>query len=156
MQSLVLFSWLVVCAAQDIRQRHISNGLTLGGALLALVYLLWTGQTWIGATAAQGGWALLVAVALTLPGYALGRMGAGDVKLMAALGLASDPLHVLGTFIGAGVASFLWLLIVALAWPHISPGLKLRLRHLDPQASGKYAFGPFALLGMAFMKYWIH
>jgi prepilin peptidase CpaA len=55
MQSFVLLTWLALCAAQDTREKHIANGLTLGGGLLALVYLLWTDTTWLGAEAAQGG-----------------------------------------------------------------------------------------------------
>ena len=52
-QSLFLFAWLALCAAQDIRQRQIANPLTLGAFLLALVYLLWSGTTWLGATPAE-------------------------------------------------------------------------------------------------------
>ena len=47
----VLWVWLAICALQDLRQRHIANGLTLGAALLATVYLLWSGTTWLGAGA---------------------------------------------------------------------------------------------------------
>jgi prepilin peptidase CpaA len=82
MQSFILLIWLTLCAAQDARQRHIANGLTLGVGALAVVYLLWNGTTWLGATAEQGGWAALLALAFTLPGYGLRRLGAGDVKLM--------------------------------------------------------------------------
>ena len=57
---------------------------------MALVWLLWSGTTWLGAPAEQGGWAALLALAFTLPGYALRRLGGGDVKLLTALGLATD------------------------------------------------------------------
>ena len=89
-QTLVIVLWLGVCAVQDIRQRQIANTLTLGVGLLALIYLLWAGSTWLGAPRSEGGLALALALVLTLPGYALGRFGAGDVKLLAALGLASN------------------------------------------------------------------
>ena len=36
MQSFVLLIWLTLCAAQDARQRHIANGLTLGAGALGL------------------------------------------------------------------------------------------------------------------------
>lgn len=156
MPYFVLFIWLALCAAQDIHQRHIANSLTLGAAALALVYLLWTGSTWLGADAAQGGWALLLALAFTLPGYAMSRMGAGDVKLLAALGLATDHLYLLGTFIGAGVSSLLWVLLAPKVWPHISQKLRLRLQYLDPKQSKKYAFAPFVLVGMVLTVLWIH
>lgn len=108
-QGLVVFVWLVVCAQQDIRQRQIANRLTLGALLLALFYLLWSGSTWLGTSRAQGLWAFCLALLLTLPGYALGRLGAGDVKMLAALALASNSTYLLWSLIGAGVANVAWL-----------------------------------------------
>ena len=90
--SLVI--WFIACTAQDLYQRQISNFLTLGAVSLALVYLACTGHTWLGASAAEGGWALLIVLILTLPGYALNKFGAGDVKLLSALALATDRLMV--------------------------------------------------------------
>ena len=156
MHSAVLLIWLSICAVQDARQRHIANALTLGAGLLALIWLLWTGGTWLGGSAAQGGWALLLALLLTLPGYALGQMGAGDVKLMATIGLASDPPHLLGCFIGAGLASVLWPLLAAKVWPSMSQGLRARLPYLAPELSKKTPYAPFVLVGLLFALAWIH
>jgi prepilin peptidase CpaA len=156
MYSFLLLIWLGLCAAQDARQRHIANGLTLGVAALALIWLLWTGNTWLGADAGQGGWACLIALALTLPGFFMGRMGAGDVKLMTALGLATDGLFILGVFIGAGVASAVWLLLAPRVWLHMSQGLRDRLRYLGPTMSKKLPFAPFVLVGTVFVMLWIH
>nr|WP_153443036.1 MULTISPECIES: prepilin peptidase [unclassified Pseudomonas] len=121
----VLFIWFAACAAQDLYQRHIANSLTFGAAALALVYLLWTGTTWLGASAAEGGWALLIALVLTLPGYALNKLGAGDVKLLMALALATDRPILLGTFIGAGLSAGLWFWLA----PKVLPLLNQRLTH---------------------------
>jgi prepilin peptidase CpaA len=156
MQSFVLLTWLALCAAQDAREKHIANGLTLGGGLLALAYLLWTDTTWLGAEAAQGGWAFLLALAFTLPGYALRRLGAGDVKLMTALGLATDGRVLLGVFIGAGLASVLWLLLAPKVWLHMSQRVRDLLRYLGPQSSKKPPFAPFVLVGFLFALAWIH
>jgi prepilin peptidase CpaA len=156
MQLSLLLIWLALCAVQDARQRRISNLLTLGAAGFALVWLLWTGSTWLGADAGQGGWACLIAVALTLPGYFMGRMGAGDVKLMTAIGLATNGVFVLGAFIGAGVASLLWLLLAPRVWLHIGQGLRESLRHLAPDASKKLPFAPFVLIGVLMSLHWIH
>ena len=60
-------------------------------------------------------------------------MGAGDVKLMAALGLASGPLYLLGTFIAAGLCSLLWLLVLRL-WPQQN-------KHLIPPWQGALGGG---------------
>jgi prepilin peptidase CpaA len=154
MQSVVLLIWLTLCAAQDARERHIANGLTLGVGALALVWLLWSGTTWLGATAEQGGWAALLALAFTLPGYALGRLGAGDVKLMTALGLATDGRHVLGVFIGAGLASVCWLLLAPRVWLLIGQWLRHRLRYLQPGLSKKQPFAPFLLVGLLLTFVW--
>ncbi|MHC8316355.1 prepilin peptidase [Pseudomonas sp. LB3P31] len=149
MQSFFLIIWLLVCAAQDARERHIANVLTLGAGGLALAWLLWSGTTWLGAEAIQGGQAFLLALAFTLPGYWMGRMGAGDVKLVTALGLATDGMHVLGTIIGAGLASILWLLISPKLWLYMSQSLRERLRYMGPEMSKKQPFAPFVLVGAA-------
>lgn len=144
----VILLWLGLCAVQDIRQRQIANGLTLGVALLALLYLLWTGSTWLGAPAGEGGWAFALALLLTLPGYALGRFGAGDVKLLAGLGLASTVDHLLWSLIGAAAALGVWSLIEQ--W------LSARGLARPEGVSTKQPFAPFLLTGFALYSFWIH
>jgi len=156
MQSVVLLIWLALCAAQDARERHIANGLTLGAGALALAYQIGSGTTWLGADARQGGWAFLLALAFTLPGYAMRRLGAADVKLMLALGLATDGMHVLGTFIGAGLAMVCWLLLAPRVWLHMSQGLRDRLHYLGPGMSKKQPFAPFVLAGLLLTFAWTH
>ncbi|WP_439863317.1 prepilin peptidase [Pseudomonas antarctica] len=151
----VVLVWLGVCAVQDVRQRLLANRLTLGAALLALIHLLWTGHTWLGATAGEGMWAFFLALLLTLPGYALGRLGAGDVKLLSALALASNADYLLGAFIGAAVVNLLWLLVMPKLWPPMSQGLKNALGHLAPGPSKKLPFAPFLLVGFALAWFWI-
>lgn len=147
-QNVVIVLWLGVCAVQDIRQRQIANGLTLGVGLLALIYLLWAGSTWLGAPRSDGGLALVLALVLTLPGYALGRFGAGDVKLLAALGLASNTEYLLGSLIGAAIAMLAWTLMHQ--WLSSSPIERVG------QASTKQPFAPFVLTGFAGCWAWIH
>src|SRR5471032_1377992 len=144
--------WLVLCAAQDVRQRLLANRLTLGVALLAMIYLFWTGTTWLGASTGQGLLAFFLALLLTLPGYATGRLGAGDVKLLAALALASEPSTLLGTFIGAGLATLLWLWLAPRVWPLLGQGPQANLHHLAPETSGKRPFAPFLLIGLLGMS----
>ncbi|MBV6754745.1 prepilin peptidase [Pseudomonas chlororaphis] len=152
MHSLVLLAWFALCATQDLRHRQIANSLTLGGGALALAYLLWNGNTWLGAPATQGGVALLIALLLTLPGYATGRLGAGDVKLLSALALASEPSTLLGTFVGAGAATLLWLWLGPRLWPLLGQGQRTSLRHLDPEIREKRPFAPFLLIGLLCMS----
>jgi len=144
---LVVFIWLIACATQDLIQRQIANSLTFGAAALALLYMLWTGHTWLGANAGEGGWALLIALVLTLPGYALNKLGAGDVKLLIALALATDRQLLLGTFIGAGLCAGLWYWLA----PKFRSLLNQRLNPhgIEPtlQTSKKLPFAPFLLFG---------
>lgn len=153
---LVIVLWLVVCAVQDMRQRQIANGLTLGGGLLALVFLLWTGSTWMGAPAADGGWSFALALLLTLPGYAMGRFGAGDVKLLSSLALASNADYLLGTLIGAGIALGAWALLAPRVGSLMSQRLRAHLCSPASHASTKQPFAPFVLTGFAACWYWIH
>ncbi|MFK0086355.1 prepilin peptidase [Pseudomonas sp. NPDC090755] len=156
MQSMVLLLWLALCAEQDIRERQIANTLTLGAATCALVYLFMTGHTWIGADASEGGWALAIVMLLTLPGYMLGRFGAGDVKLLGALALATDRMYVLGTFIGAGIAVLIWISCRRRLWTLLSQKVRNRLKQLTDESSNKQPFAPFILAGFLLAAVWIH
>jgi len=147
MNLLILLLWFTLCADQDARRRRVSNVLTLGGALLALTWLLMNGNSWLGAPRADVGWAVLLALVLTLPGYALGKLGAGDVKLLVTLALASDHLYLLGTFIGAGFTSLIWLLMRQKIWPHIGQRVRAHYPQLAPETSNKQPFVPFLFMG---------
>lgn len=156
MDLLLLLAWLAVCADQDARQRQVSNWLTLGAGALALAYLVLRGQTWLGASAAEGGWALLFAALLTLPGYALGKLGAADVKLLAALALATDRLYLLGTLIGAGVVIVLWLLIRQKTGHLTIQWLANRYIQMDSKSQNKQPFVPFLFAGFALTRLCLH
>jgi prepilin peptidase CpaA len=147
--------WLALCTEQDVRERQISNTLTLGVAACALAWLFATGKSWIGADASEAGWALAIVMLLTLPGYMLGRFGAGDVKLMGALALATSHYYVLGTFIGAGVAVLLWLLTRRRLWSLLNPKVKKRLQILAEQVGDKQPFAPYVLVGFLLASVWI-
>lgn len=156
MQSLVLLLWLALCAEQDVRQRQIANELTLGGAACALIYLFLTGHTWLGADATEGGWALAIVILLTLPGYVYGHLGAGDVKLLGALALATDRMHILATIIGAGLVTVLWLMSGSWLVAHMSQRVRTYLMHLNSDTSKKQPFAPFLLAGFLIAILWIH
>ncbi|MFJ9992097.1 prepilin peptidase [Pseudomonas putida] len=155
MQSIVLLMWLALCTEQDVRERQISNTLTLGVAACALAWLFATGHSWIGADASDAGWALAIVMLLTLPGYMLGRFGAGDVKLLGALALATSHQYVLGTFIGAGVAVLVWMLGRRRLWTLANPKVKKRLQRLAEQVGDKQPFAPYVLAGFLLTAVWI-
>ncbi len=105
--------WTLVCGGCDMAQRRIPNGLTFGAQGAAVAAYAVTGQGWLGLslTAGLAGWAL--ALAFALPGYVLKKLGAGDVKLFAAMGLLGGVDATLITFAVAGLlaggVALLWL-----------------------------------------------
>ena len=95
----------------DVRTRRIPNYLT-GPALLMGVAAHWVMHG--AADAVQVAAAALLAGALFFPGWMLGWMGAGDVKLMAAvgawLGFPSSVYALLASLVAGGVIA------VIVAW----------------------------------------
>jgi prepilin peptidase CpaA len=81
----VLLALLAAAAVFDFRTYRIPNLLTGGGIVFALVYNTLVPPEWhAGWTWAPAG--MLLGFAAMLPMYAIGAMGAGDVKLMAMVG----------------------------------------------------------------------
>ena len=108
---IVLVVALIACVT-DVRSRRIPNVLTLGGAAAALVFHTVTAEgAGIGAVAI--GW--LVGTAVFLPFFLLGGMGAGDVKLMAAIGAWLGPAEAFAIAIYASLAGGVLAIGVALA-----------------------------------------
>ena len=151
-----LLIWGLLCALQDARQRRISNWLTLGLGVVALSYLMLTGHSFTGVTPGTVMLGLLLALLLSLPGYIGGRMGAGDVKLLAALALASSPLHVLGTVAGAAVAMLTWALAGPFIWRRLSPSSRHHLAMMDPANRNRLPYAPFFFCGLLASILWLH
>jgi len=108
--AVLLACLLASAVACDVRSRRIPNKLVLLGTLagLALQATVTPGAGLfsepfgaLGLLKAATGMAL--GLLLLLPMYALGALGAGDVKLMAMLGTFLGPLDI----VGAGLASVL-------------------------------------------------
>jgi prepilin peptidase CpaA len=155
---LPVFGWaaafLFFAVASDVRFRRIPNWLTLPALLAALLASPWLGATSGPLEAAAGaalGFALLVGP------YALGGVGAGDVKALMVLGAWLGPEAVLGVaawaVIAGGAFGVLMLVqrgeIVAYAkrWGRVLLSmLTLRRISYEPPAAGSIAAGgiPFA------------
>ncbi|HXV37627.1 MAG TPA: prepilin peptidase [Myxococcota bacterium] len=102
---LPVFGWaaafLLLAVASDVRRHRIPNALTLPALLAALVASPMVGAT-SGLVAAALGAAL--GFALLIGPYALGGVGAGDVKALMALGAWIGPEATLGTAAWAVIA----------------------------------------------------
>ena len=75
-----LASLILVAVVWDVRERRIPNALTVTGLVLAIVLRLLEGQEALLAGLAG----LVLAVLVALPLVALGGLGGGDAKLLAA------------------------------------------------------------------------
>jgi len=104
LSTLLLLVLLALAAVIDMRCHRVPNWLSLGGAVLALVsYTVLLGIGRDGLLAGLSSW--LIGLAVFLPLYLMGGMGAGDVKLMAMAGAFLDPAHALlasGLALGTG------------------------------------------------------
>jgi prepilin peptidase CpaA len=81
--ALPLIALVALAAWADVRARRIPNVLTGPALLLGLIAHLAVGG-WSGFQTSFAG--MLIAGAILLPGWLMRWMGAGDVKLMAAVG----------------------------------------------------------------------
>lgn len=124
--------WLIACAVFDLHSRKLPNVLTLGAYVPALIVIASTQQSVTGAaySAALLGW--LLGIGLTLPGYVFRQLGAGDVKLLSAMGLLSDWQFVLYAYVIAGLFAG-GIVIITLASHRYLPFINLQLERFGYQ-----------------------
>jgi prepilin peptidase CpaA len=107
----------LVAVAWDLASRRIPNVLTFGGALAGVAaHAYMAGLAGVGMS--LGGW--LVGVAIFLPFFMLGGMGAGDVKLLAAIGAWLGPVTTIWVALFSGIAGGVMGLIVALCFGYLT------------------------------------
>ena len=132
LSSAVIFTLFILLAAAvvtDLRSHRIPN--ILLAPALSLALLLNTVHAGAdGLALAAGGFA--AGLLLFLPLYAIGGMGAGDVKLMAVVGSFVGPMVAIVAGLAAMVAGSV-IGIVAIVWRRVRPILELRAaQRLDP------------------------
>jgi prepilin peptidase CpaA len=118
-QVIVLILAAIACWF-DLRTRHIPNLLTFGGAALALIYSLFSHGA-AGLFISLGGW--LTGVALFLPFFLLGGMGAGDVKLIGCIGAWLGPEAAFWVALYSMIAGGVMALALALATGYLGEAL---------------------------------
>jgi prepilin peptidase CpaA len=127
---------LVACVT-DLRSRRIPNTLTFGSALAGMIFHTAHAGT-AGLLASLAGWGLGV-LFFALP-FALGGMGGGDVKLLAALGAWLGPKLTVWVVLYTGIAGGILALVVALARGYLRQALSnvsLLLSHWTVNGIGR-------------------
>ena len=109
---IAAFALATMACAWDLRTGRIPQAITLGGAAVGVAYHAATGGSSAG-VASLAGWGIGLLVFL-LP-FALGGLGAGDVKLLGALGAWLGAGNVLWLALYTGVAGGVLALVVALS-----------------------------------------
>ena len=127
LSAYLLVALLLTASAFDLYQRRVPNVLVLTGSLLGIVLLLTSWSTVSPAMALAG--AVVGLLIFILP-YALGLMGAGDVKLLSMCGLFLGPAAVLQAALYALLAGGLLALFF---------GLRRALAHRQYENTVPYA-----------------
>lgn len=112
----------IVCVAclYDVSTSRIPNALTFTTASLGLLFHIFapSGTGWSHALLG-----LLAGLAVFFPMFALGAMGAGDVKLMAAVGAWIGAISILHVALYGSVAGGVLAVIVALRRSYLKQAL---------------------------------
>jgi prepilin peptidase CpaA len=151
----VLAIGALVATIVDIRTRRIPNELTavLSGLGIAMAG---TGTSGISPAAAIAGFAL--GLLLMMPGYLLGATGAGDVKLMAAIGAILGPALVVSAFLFTAVTGGVLALAVATQRGRVAATIAgtgrliaaptgARQEFRGATAARRFAYGPAIAIG---------
>lgn len=124
-------------AAIDLRTRRVPNWLTFGVAAIgmAIAAARLDGVTVGGAFAGLG-----LGLLLMLPSYVFGRTGAGDVKMLAAVGTLLGPAAIVTAFFYSAIAGGVLALIAA-----------VRRREKDDHT---FAYAPAIAVGAVLASIW--
>jgi prepilin peptidase CpaA len=141
-------------AAIDLWTRRVPNPLTIATAALGLTLAAADVSGMTIRQAAAGG---CVGLALMLPGHVIGRTGAGDVKLFAALGTLLGPSRIGLAFLYTGIAGGLLALLVAASRRSLPAVLKriailfrtrgANVAAIEDACDNRFAFAPAIACG---------
>jgi prepilin peptidase CpaA len=151
---VVLTLGLAAAVVTDVRTRRIPNWLTgsIAGAGFGIAF---GGGTVTPLQAALG---LLTGLVLMMPGHLIGATGAGDVKLMAAIGSVVGPDLALRAFLYSAVAGGVFAIAVALHRGILTSTLQDAGRLVtspagareaieSPSRANRFAYGPAIAAG---------
>ena len=151
---LVLTLGLVLAVYTDVRTRRIPNWLT--GSIAGAGFGLAFGGGVVTPTQAALG--LLTGLLLMMPGHLIGATGAGDVKLMAAVGTMLGPDLTFRAFLYSAVAGGVFAVAVATRRGILAATLQdagrlvtspagARQAIESPSRANRFAYGPAIAVG---------
>ena len=153
--AITTFSGLLLFAVvMDIRHRVIPNVACMGIVVLGVIASILSSGV-AGLTSSVIGMA--IGLVVLLPVYAFGRIGAGDVKLLAACGAYLGPIGLVnGTilaFLIGGLLGFYYILVSRL--PYLIPRMYALFPHSGP--SHKKIELPYgvAIAGGSILSLWL-
>ena len=150
-----LAAGVLAASVVDIRSRRIPNALTATMAGVG-IGLAAAGVSGVSLGASLAGFAL--GLVLMLPGHAIGATGAGDVKLMAAIGAIVGPALVVSSFLFTAVAGGVLAIAVAIRRQRLGATLagtgrlitapsNAREAIKESGRSNQFAYGPAIAVG---------
>ena len=156
-QIAVLALGLGAAVFTDVRTRRIPNWLT--GAIVGAAFGLAFGGGPVTPMRALLG--LVVGLALMLPGHVIGATGAGDVKLMAAVGAVVGPDVIFRAFLYSAVAGGVLAVVVAVRRGRLGTTLQATTNLVTQPVHAKraieasdranrFAYGPAIAVGTFF------
>jgi prepilin peptidase CpaA len=151
---MILVIGLAAAVVIDVRTRRIPNWLT-GGLAAAGFGLAFGGGAVTPLQAAAG---LGLGLVLMMPAHVIGALGAGDVKLMAAIGAVVGPDLALRAFLYSALAGGVFALAVAARRGILSSTLQDTSRLVlspsgaravieAPARANRFAYGPAIAVG---------
>lgn len=106
---IILTPILLIAAATDIRWRKIPNWLTFPAIIVGVAYHLCNAGIQGGLLSLAG---VMLGMAFFLPFYLKGGTGAGDVKLMGAVGGFLGPMGVFYAFLSISIVGGLYAVLL--------------------------------------------
>ena len=151
--TLLLLVVLITAAIYDAKYRKIPNILTLSTIVAGLVYHSWI-SGFQGFIFSIGG--VFLGMGLLIVYYLMGKMGAGDVKLLGAVGSVLGPAGVFNAFLFTAIVGGIYAIILLLYKGHFADSmnrmwlaLKLTIVTHSPMATDEKKTGPILCYGIA-------
>ena len=154
---------VTVAAIVDMKTRRVPNWLTFGVAAIGVTLASAHVDT-VGPLGALEG--LAVGLLLMLPGHVIGKTGAGDVKLLAAVGTLLGPGSVAMAFLYSAIAGGVLAVLVAIRRGRLQQAIEstamlvrtggANVAEVErPSTNNRFAYAPAIAVGAVVAAVWL-